>query len=328
MRERGPGVSLSQLLQWIYGMKTSLRPIIFALISFLSLTPAAAQCDARMVSEHVLDAPVCVPAAPSRIVVLDPFYNLGMGLELGLPLVGAPLMTAQDADLRIAAEKASVTDIGDARQPSLERIVALKPDLIIGDATLHAQVRGMFEKIAPTVLIDVRNWKDHLRVLAEITGRDDAAIKLLDGYEVRVAALRERAPSFPVSVLRVTPSGFHVYVSGPASYAPYAVLREAGIHRTAYETVTDNTAFKRPGWEEIGLLDGKILLYVVVSGYNQAPDDALEAATVKNPFWQMLPAVQSGRSHRVDRGTWMGFHGVASAHRVLDDIERYIVNAP
>ncbi|QDG94769.1 iron-siderophore ABC transporter substrate-binding protein (plasmid) [Rhizobium sp. NIBRBAC000502774] len=305
-----------------------MRIIVSALVSFFWFGPVAAECDGRTVSEHVVGGPICVPNAPSRIVVLDPFYNLGMGLELDLPLVGAPLMTAQDADLRRAAEKASVTDIGDARQPSLERIVALKPDLIIGDATLHAQVRGMFEKIAPTILIDVSSWKDHLRVLADITGRNDAAIKLLDGYEVRVAALRDRAPRFPVSVLRVTPTGFHVYVSGPASYAPYAVLREAGIRRTPYETVTDNTAFKRPGWEEIGLLDGNIVLYVVVSGYDQAPDDALESATIKNPFWQMLPAVQAGRSHRVDRGTWMGFHGVASAHRVLDDIERYIVNAP
>ncbi|WLS10474.1 iron-siderophore ABC transporter substrate-binding protein (plasmid) [Shinella sumterensis] len=309
-------------------MKTALCLIISALAMLLSLTPAAAQCQGRAISEHVLGAPVCVPTAPSRIVVLDPFYNLGMGLELGLPIVGAPLMTAQDPDLRRAAEKASVTDIGDARQPSLERIVALKPDLIIGDATLHAQVRGMFEKVAPTVLIDVRNWKDHLQVLADMTGRRDTAAELLAGYEVRVAAIRARAPHFPVSILRITPSGFHVYVSGPAAYAPYAVLREAGVQRTAYETVTDNTAFKRPGWEEIGLLDGKTLLYVVVSGYDQAPDDALEAATTENPFWQMLPAVQAGRAYRVDRATWMGFHGVASAHRVLDDVERYIVNAP
>lgn len=309
-------------------MKTSLCLFIGILGMLLSPAPAAAQCSGRVMSENVLDAPVCVPDAPSRIVVLDPFYNLGMGLELGLPIVGAPLTTAQDADLRKAAEAASVTDIGDARQPSLERIVALKPDLIIGDATLHAQVKGMFEKIAPTVLIDVRTWKDHLRVLAGMTGRNEAAAKLLDGYEARVAAIRARVPSFPVSVLRVTPAGFHVYVSGPASYAPYAVLREAGVQRTAYETVTDNTAFKRPGWEEIGLLDGRILLYVVVSGYDQAPDDALEAVTIKNPFWQMLPAVQSGRAYRVDRGTWMGFYGVASAHRVLDDVERYIVDAP
>jgi iron complex transport system substrate-binding protein len=309
-------------------MKPALGLIIIFLVTVLQLGSAAAQCDGKTISAYVLNAPVCVPEAPSRIVVLDPFYNLGMGLELNLPLVGAPLTTAQDADLRLAANRASVTDIGDARQPSLERIVALKPDLIIGDATLHGQAYDMFAKIAPTVLINVDNWKDHLRVLADITDRQDAAASLLAGYETRVSALRKRVPPFPVSVLRVSPTGFHVYVSGPAAYAPYAVLREVGVQRTAYETVTDNTSFKRPGWEEIGLLDGHTLLYVVVSGYDRAPDDALEAATVKNPFWQMLPAVQTGRSYRVDRGTWMGFHGVASAHRVLDDVERYIVNAP
>ncbi|NBB48509.1 ABC transporter substrate-binding protein [Rhizobium sp. CRIBSB] len=310
-------------------MKPTLGIItIIVLVTVLQSGAAAAQCDGKTISADILNAPICVPDAPSRIVVLDPFYNLGMGLELGLPLVGAPLMTAQDADLRLAAESASVTDVGDARQPSLERIVALKPDLIIGDATLHGQAYDMFAKIAPTVLINVDNWKDHLRALAGITGRQDVAASLLAGYEARVATLRQRVPAFPVSVLRVTPTGFHVYVSGPAAYAPYSVLRDAGVQRTAYETVTDNTAFKRPGWEEIGLLDGNILLYVVVSGYDRAPDDALEAATIKNPFWQMLPAVQAGRSYRVERGTWMGFHGVASAHRVLDDIERYIVNTP
>lgn len=303
-----------------------MRIIVTILIFCLSLGAAHAQCMDRTISANVFNAPICVPETPLRVVVLDPFYNLGMGLELELPLVGAPLTTAQDDALRHAAEGASILDIGDARQPSLERIVALKPDLIIGDATLHAQSYDMFAKIAPTALIDADNWKDHLRVLAEIGGKQGADARLLAGYEERVAALRERVPEGAVSVLRITPTGFHVYVSGPAAYAPYAVLREAGVVRTAYETVTDDTSFKRPGWEDLALLDGKILLYVVVSGYDTAPDDALEAATLANPFWQMLPAVQSGHAYRVDRSTWMGFHGVASAHRVLDDIERYIVN--
>lgn len=106
------------------------------------------------------------------------------------------------------------------------------------------------------------------------------------------------------------------------------MLREAGIRRTASETTTDNTVAKRADWEEVAALDGAILLYVVVSGLDPGPDDALAAATVANPLWQMLPAVRTGRAHRVGRGTWMGFHGVASAHRVLDDIERLILATP
>ena len=36
-------------------------------------------------------------------------------------------------------------------------------------------------------------------------------------------------------------------------------------------------------------------------------------------------AVQAGRVHRVDAATWMEFSGAGSAHRVLDDVERYLL---
>lgn len=305
-----------------------MRVLIVILCGFLSALPAFADCEGKLLTEKVFDAPLCIPSDPQRIVVLDPFYNLGMAFELGLPVAGAPLLTAQDPHLLSKAREAAVVDIGDAKQPSLEHVMALKPDLILGEAQLHAQVYETLSKVAPTVLVDVRNWKDHLSVLAAIGNRPGLADEALRSYENRVAAIKARLPDVTVSVVRVTPVGFHVYLDGPAAYAPYAVLHEAGISRTDYETTADNTVFKRSDWEEIGALDGDILLYVVVSGYDPAQDDALEAETLANPLWQMLPAVQAGRAYRVGRATWMGFNSVASAHRVLDDVERYILTAP
>lgn len=304
-----------------------LRSFVILLI-WLFASGASAQCSGRSITSGIYDAPLCVPEVPRRIVSLDPFYNLGMAIELGLPLVGAPLLTAQDRNLKKKAEEASVSDIGDARQPSLERIVALKPDLIIGDATLHGQSYANFAKIAPTVLIDAKDWKQHLSTLALITGKSDEAARMLADYETRISSIRSKTVSRTISVLRVTPSGFHVYLDGPAAYAPYAVLRDAGVKRSAYETTQDNTVFKRPEWEDLVLLDGEILLYVVAAGYDANQDDALAARTVSNPFWKMLPAVASANAHRVARETWMGFNGVGSANRVLDDIERYLSARP
>jgi iron complex transport system substrate-binding protein len=304
-----------------------LRWFVVALVVLVA-SGASAQCAGREVTAGVYDAPLCLPDNPRRIVVLDPFYNLGMALELGLPLVGAPLVTVQDRALKGKAEDASLSDIGDARQPSLERIVALKPDLIIGDATLHGQTYGNFARIAPTALIDAKNWKEHFVTLALLSGKEAAAKGMLAGYDTRVAAIRSKAHARTLSVLRVTPSGFHVYLDGPAAYAPYAVLSEAGVKRSAYETTQDNTVFKRPEWEDLTLLNGDILLYVVAGGYDTSQDDDLAARTLANPFWQMLPAVASGNAHRVTRETWMGFNGIGSAHKVLDDIERYLPGTP
>lgn len=304
-----------------------MRLIVLSVALIFAAVPAWASCEGRTLTADVYDAPVCIPAKPKRIVTLDPLLTLGALLELDAPVAGAPLMVVQDAGVRAAAEQAGVADLGSPWEPSLERVVALEPDLILGGAHFHGQIYEQLSSIAPTVLMDPATWKDHLALLAEIVGRTDQAEDALRAYEDRAASIKERMPDITVSVIRIAPHGLQVYPDGPGAYAPYAVLREAGVKRSRYET--DGTSVKRPDWEEIAQLDGDVLLYVVVAGGTDfAGDDALEAATVANPFWQMLPAVQAGRAHRVDRATWMGFHGIASAHRVLDDIERFILTKP
>lgn len=303
----------------------------FLLAFFICVSAAStamANCAGRLVPSGGSETHVCVPATPKRIVALDPALTMGILQELGAPVVGAPLSAIQEPRVREAARSSSVADIGHPLQPSIERIIALKPDLIIGSAEMHGRIRESASRIAPTLLIEQMGWKRQFMLLADLIGNREKALTALGGYDERVASIRARVPATPVSVVRVRPGGFHVYLDGPVAYAPYAVLREAGVRRTAYETTSDRAVLKRPDWEEIAALDGKILFYVVVSGFDTAPDDALAAETVANPFWRMLPAVRAGHSHRVDRATWMGFHGIASAHRVLDDIERFILKTP
>lgn len=307
----------------------SMRLIVLSVALFFAALPAWASCEGRTLTANVYDAPVCIPAEPKRIVTLDPLLTLGVLLELGAPVIGTPLMVVQDAGVRAAAEQAGIADLGNPWEPSLERVVALKPDLILGGADFHGQIYETLAGIAPTVLIDPATWKDHLAIIAGIVGRTDQVKDALRAYEDRAASIKERMPDITVSVIRIAPHGLQVYPDGPSAYAPYAVLHEAGVKRSRYEIASDATSVKRPDWEEIAQLDGDVLLYVVVAGgADFAGDDALEAATVANPFWQMLPAVQAGRAHRVDRATWMGFYSIASAHRVLDDIERFVLTKP
>ena len=112
-----------------------MRLIALFLLATGLATPAAASCEGRTVDvETVLNGPLCVPDHPQRIVTLDATFNLTMALELGLPVVGAPLFGVEDPKLLAVAKAAGVTDIGSAGEPSIESIVALQPDLILGDA--------------------------------------------------------------------------------------------------------------------------------------------------------------------------------------------------
>lgn len=309
-------------------------PILrFCLALILLLFPmsvAQAVCQGTEIAEGVYEAPFCIPRDVKRIVTLDPLLTLGLLIELEAPVVATPYMAIQDPGILNMVRRSKMVDLGDPKEPSLERIVALKPDLIIGSTEAHARLYEKASKIAPTVFFSHMDWKTYLRILAGLVGREAVAKEALAAYETRVASIRARMrrKDVTVSAVRFAPGRFVVFVDGPASYVPFGVLRDAGVRRTPYETVTDGTIVKRPDWEDLAKLDGDILLYVSASGYESGPDDALEREVIENPFWQLLPAVRNGRAHRVDRVTWQSFHGIGSAHRVLDDIERYILTAP
>lgn len=300
-------------------------PILAAAHSLAPAPVFAADCDGRVVEgPMILGGPVCAPADPQRILVLDPTFSLGMGLELGLPLVGAPLVGMSDAALRARAEAAGVESIGAFAEPSLETVVALQPDLILGAGMLGETALAMASRIAPTVLIGAENWKDYYRILARATGREAEAI--LAEYEARAQALRARVSRAPVSVLRITTWDFQVYLDGPRAYGPFLVLRDAGVVRPPFETAQGDETLRRPDWEELAGLSGETLLYIV-GGANDSDTNGRLDEVLAHPLWRALPAVKAGRAHRVDAATWMEFSGAGSAHRVLDDVERYLLAA-
>lgn len=306
-----------------------MRIVVLALLGIMLSSPAFAQCDGRLIADGAfLHPPLCAPKVPKRIVSLVPTFSLDIALELGLPVVGAPLFGMSDEDLKSRAEAAGVVDLGSFMEPSIEKIVALQPDLIIGSDFLGEEAYQMASRLAPTALLTGANWKEFYRTLSNIAGVADGIEGRFVEYEKRVASVRERVPKdVRVSVVRITPWEFQVYLDEPDAWAPFDVLREAGVRRTDFETSETKVGTKRLDFEGLAGLDGDILLYIV-GGSNDSATSGRHEAVLANPLWQMLPAVKEGRAYRVDAATWMEFSGLASANKVLDDIETYIISRP
>lgn len=303
----------------------------FALCLFaLSLLPApmALACEGRLIEDDRIHAsPLCVPADPQRVVVLDQSFALGIGMDMDLPIIGAPLTRMSDEALLARAEASGVTDIGFVTEPSLERIVALQPDLILGftgDPGLAEAYYPMLSTLAPTLLETSGDWRGFYNTVAALTGQQEKAAQMFADYKARLEQIRAQVPDTPVSIVRITSWDFQVYTDTPGAYAPFEILSEAGVQRTEYETAPDGPALKRPDWEELSQLDGDILLYIV-GGTNDSATSGRHEEVIGNPLWQMLPAVAAGNVHRIDPAVWMEFSGLGSAHRVLDDIEAYII---
>lgn len=306
-------------------MHAPVRSLVAAsLLALGSFAASGEECPGRRFSsESIQGGSVCLPDDLQRVVVLDPFYNFVMGLELGLPIVGAATDGLLGSGAGGREDAKGIESIGQFTEPNLETITRLRPDLILGDAHMQKDNLAEFSRIAPTALIAASDWKVYFRTIAALAGKETFAAERLAEYEARARAISARLGDVTLSAVRVFAGGFHVYLDGPAAYAPYRVLAEAGVKRTPYETATDDTVFKRPDWETIDALQGDVLFYIVGSGGGDFED--LEEETISHPLWAMLPAVRNGRAYRVDAETWMGFGGIGSAHKVLDDVERYLV---
>lgn len=305
---------------------------LVATLTALLIAPSIAlACEGRMLEDdRIYGSPLCIPENPQRVVVLDQSFSLGIGLELGLPIVGAPLTRMSDESLLAKAQAAGIEDLGFVTEPNLERIVALQPDLIIGftaNPGLAESVYPMLSSLAPAMLDISGDWRGFYDIIAGLTGREDEVKDLFAAYQSRLDDIRAKVPDTKVSILRITSWDFQVYTDAPDNYAPFDVAAEAGVKRSDWETAPDGPTLKRPGWEELAYLDGDILLYIV-GGTNDSDKDGRHEEVLNNPLWQMLPAVQAGRVYRIDPATWMEFSGLPSAHRVLDDIERFIINTP
>ena len=306
------------------------RHILITLLLSLFACSYAQDCaaDQRLFeSDTIVGGSVCVPETPTRVVVLDPFYNLQMGLELGLPIVGSATSGSEFPAALTDEQVAAITDVGQFDAPNLEVITELDPDLILADAFFHESNQEALSAIAPTVLVNTPNWKEYFRTIAGAAGVAERAETAFDVYEARTQDISERLKGVELSFVRLIPGGFQVYVEGPSAYAPFSVLQDAGVARPPFETAKDDTVLKRPDWERLTNLEGDVLFYVVGGGHDSPEGRDLEDEVTSNPIWQALPAVQAGEAHRVSAEHWISFGGLASANAVLDDVERYLTEA-
>ncbi|MFJ5792047.1 ABC transporter substrate-binding protein [Lysinibacillus sp. NPDC097162] len=108
---------------------------------------------------------------------------------------------------------ASVTSkaesIGEKRQPNLEKILQLKPDVILGSTKFPKEVEEKLQKIAPTILVShvSTNWEDNLKLMAELTGKQAEAEKIISQYKIDTqevkASLKEKLQGKKVAAVRI-----------------------------------------------------------------------------------------------------------------------------
>lgn len=133
---------------------------------------------------------VVVPKSPNKVVVmnygaLDTLDALGKGsIVVGTPLSVIPSYLQQ-------YKNAHITDTGNMKEPNIDAIKQTKPNLIIIDGR-QANRTEELSKIAPVLnlSVDAKNYlestKNHINVLANITGTDKIASNLIQSLDAKI----------------------------------------------------------------------------------------------------------------------------------------------
>lgn len=279
--------------------------------------------DCRVV-DHIFRE-TCVPANPQRIVTLS-IPTLSDVLLLGIKPIGSSRINSSQYVLPYLRNKLDgIKSLGE-EQPNLERLLLLKPNLIVG-LNWEKAIYPLLSKIAPTVLDNwggTETWREHFNFVAEALGRQEAAQQVWKNYYQRVeqlkTALGDRYKNKEISLVFLSTG---VIFSEAKSSFPDSILKDVGLQRSKAQDVILPYTQLYLSIEELEKADGDILFVGTFSADSQKFLDKLK----QNPLWKKLRAVQQNHVYSIDYMTWRGGNLLA-ADAVIDDLYKYLVNIP
>ena len=323
-------------------MLTSVRALLamlLALVLFVVGCGADAQVDgaARTFTDaqgHTLD----LPAHPTRVVALSEL-TLDSALALDVRPVGTTAGRGQGTISSYLLERAKgIESVGILAQPSIEKVAALHPDLILtdGTATLDPSVLDKLRRIAPTVFVSKtgQDWRVAFQSAADALGRHDEGVAKLREFDARVADIKSRLGSnagAEVSIVRWGGIGLPAVIMKELSAS--RTLTALGLKRPTFQDQEGPGHSVPVNYEDLELLDGDWMFFGALGaggpsgGVSETPADVAAAKeaigyAVETPGFTRLRAYKLGHVVPVDGSAWTSAGGYLAQQVVLDDVER------
>ncbi|REE99385.1 ABC transporter substrate-binding protein [Thermomonospora umbrina] len=270
--------------------------------------------------------PVALAKPATRVVSLEWVHTEEL-LALGVTPVGnadgktyGEWVTAPGAAL-----PAGVADVGTRQEPSLEKIRALSPDLIVVDEERSKNSYDQLKAIAPVVSFtytdkpQLRHLKTTFTELAKAVGKEQRAAEVFARIDTTATAVRAR-------LTKAGKAGSEYALAMGFSLNGTPTIRLLGDDALAAQVL--NLAGLKNGWK--GKPDAWGMTTVGVEGLTKVPasatflytanpkDDPFTGELKDNAVWKDLGFVKGGRVTPIDPGTWY-FGGPLSAVHLLEE---------
>lgn len=245
---------------------------------------------------------VTIPTHPKRVVLLnashlDLYYYAG-GKETDT-IVGKPTSEALSDEVKEGTK--NIKQIGVIHNPSVETILKLQPDLVIGiNVPFHQQLIPTLEKANIPVLIkSLDTYEDVISTLGfygELTGEEEIAqakIKEIEAdYENAIARAENKTAPRSLIIWGTTDS----FSMATSKSFTGDLLKRLGGNNIAdnVDSVAKDSGYIPLGMEYIATQDPEAI-FVVTHGDMDAVKNSIDENLGQNPLWQDISAVKNNR---------------------------------
>ena len=233
-----------------------------------------------------------IPANPKRIVDLS--GNSDILSILGYKVVGTANSDAYDytkfpSYLEETLSGAKILGYSMQDTMDVEAVMNLNPDLIV-ISTVQEKMYDALSEIAPTVMIQLEalNWKDDVRALGKVFGKEDVANEWIANYEAKAKEAGDK--------IKAKYGDDTTYLSFLASGGQFFVFDGAGFGDVLYKDMGLAKPVGMPKQTDISL---PVVTYEGLAAIKAdyifaiATDEDL-AQLEANSIWNNLPAVKNG----------------------------------
>lgn len=236
---------------------------------------------------------------PARIVPLSASF-LELLYAVDGTAVGRP-SSRQGYLANLPEQIAALPDVGFVYNVNIEKLLSLKPDLVIGHQGINDNLVPILESSGvPVLLIKIRTYEDvkaKLALFGAIVGAPAKAEQHTRELEARINAITSKVPekAIRVAILHATARSITVALENSlaGSVAKMLNLRNVAAGSKAIEGNLDATPYSMETLVE----KDPDMIFITTMGETAEIDKRLKADVESNPAWRSLRAVREGKIH-------------------------------
>lgn len=268
---------------------------------------------------------------PTKVVALD-WVMAEHLLALGVTPVGIADAKGYQSWVVQPELPESVVSVGSRREPNLELLAQMKPDLILMSNAMSPAYQKL-NAIAPTMVLSVytdshqpiENAKSQLRRLGEVLHRTEQAEQVIAQFDATLHANKLKIEQFAeISKKTIPPLLFirfigekHIRIHGNSSLAGETIQR-MGLSN-AWQQQGNSWGFSSATVQQLAPLQNSEVFY-----FGPLTEDDRKVLN-HNPIWQVMQFVREQRVHALPP-VWT-FGGLLAAQRLSDEITKTFIQS-